>query len=60
MPMCVLIEFSNNYSKTLVSLQQYCRDDLAGDDNNCNIVEFTENNTTDLFKTVKNNRIKRE
>ena len=43
-----LIEYSDNYAKTSGSLWQYCKDIPAVDKNNA-IVNFTENNVTDLF-----------
>ena len=49
MPMYNLIEYSDNYAKTIGSLWQYCKDIPARNNNN-NIVVFTENNTTDSFK----------
>ena len=48
MPMYNLIKYSDNYSKTSGSLWQYCKDIPAVDNNNV-IVNFTENNLTDLF-----------
>ena len=48
MPMYNLIEYSDNYSKTSGSLQQYCKDIPAVDDNG-DIVEFTDANATDSF-----------
>ena len=48
MPMYNLIEYSDNYSKTLRSLWQYCKDILAVN-NNGNIVEFIGTNATDSF-----------
>ena len=48
MPMYNLIEYSNNYAKTLGGLWQYCLDIPAADNNNA-IVDFTENNLTDSF-----------
>ena len=48
MPMYNLIEYSNNYSKTSVSLWQYCKELPVL--NNGNIVDFTSTNTTDSFK----------
>ena len=47
MPMYNLIESSDNYSTTSVSLSQYCKDIPAVDNNNA-IVNFAENNLTDL------------
>ena len=50
MPVCNLIERSDNYSKTSQDLQQSSRDEPALD-NNDNIADFTDdNNNTDLFK----------
>ena len=48
MPMYNLIEYSNNYSKTSGSLWQYCKDIPAVENNNA-IVNFAENDLTDLF-----------
>ena len=47
MPMCNLIEYSDNYAKTSRSLWQYCKDIPAR--NNKNIINFTEGNLTDSF-----------
>ena len=47
-PMYVLLEYSDSYSKTSGSLWQYCKD-LTTVDNNNAIVNFTENNLTDSF-----------
>ena len=44
-----LIEYSDNYAKTTVSLWQYCKDIPARNNNN-EITEFTLINTTDSFK----------
>ena len=45
-----LIEYSENYSKILGILWQYCRDELAIDNNGC-ITDFNEGNAgTNLFK----------
>ena len=49
MPMCNLIECSDNYSKTTGSLWQYCKDIPARNVNN-EIIVFDANNTTDSFK----------
>ena len=46
--MCNLIEYIDNYSKRTESLWQYCKDIPAVDNNNT-IVNFAENNLTDLF-----------
>ena len=51
MPMCNLIEYSNNYSKISGSLWQYCKDIPAVDNNNT-IVNFAENNLTDSFNFI--------
>ena len=48
MSMYNLIEYSDNYSKTPGSLWQHCKDIPAVDNNNA-IVNFVENNLTDLF-----------
>ena len=44
MPMYSLIEYSDNYSKTSGILWQYCRDELAVNDDN-EIIDFTVDNT---------------
>ena len=49
MPMCNLIEYSDNYSKTSGSLWQYYKD-IPADNNAGNIVDFTATYTTDSFK----------
>ena len=48
MPMYNLIEYNDNYSKTSESLQQYCKD-ISAVNNNGNIVESNGANTTDSF-----------
>ena len=48
MPMYNLIEYSNNYSETSGSLQQYCKDIPAVDDDG-DIVDFDGTNATDSF-----------
>ena len=48
MPMCNLIEYSDNYSETSGSLWKYCKDIPAVDNNNA-VVNFTDNNLTDSF-----------
>ena len=48
MPMYNLIEYIDNYSKTSVSLCQYCRDEPALDNNGAT-VNFADKNTTDSF-----------
>ena len=48
MPPYNLIEYSENYSKTSAILKQYCKNISAVDNNNA-IVNFAENNLTDLF-----------
>ena len=48
MPMYNLIECCDNYTKTSVSLWQYCKDIPAVDNHNA-IVNFAENNLTDSF-----------
>ena len=48
MPMYILIEYSDNYSKTSGSLWQCCKDIPAVDDNDT-IVDFNGANATDLF-----------
>ena len=48
MPMYNLTEYSDNYSKASGSLNKYCKDMQAGN-NNCNIVKFNEANATDSF-----------
>ena len=42
------IEYSDNYSKAFGSLWQYCKD-IAAVNNDGNIVNFNEANTTDSF-----------
>ena len=49
MPMYNLIEYSDNYVKTTGSLWQYCKDIPARNAND-EIIIFSEDNTTDLFK----------
>ena len=49
MPMYNLIECSDNYAKTTGSLQQYCKDIPARNNNNNAIIIFAENNLTDSF-----------
>ena len=44
-----LIEYSDAYSKTSGSLLQYCRDELALDDNS-NIIDFRTDNNSASFK----------
>ena len=48
MSMYSLKEYSDNYSKTSGSLQQYCRD-IPAVNNDGNIVEFNGANATDSF-----------
>ena len=48
-PMYTLIGYSNNYSKRSWSLWQYYRDKPVLDDNG-NIIDFTDNSTSDSFK----------
>ena len=48
MPMYILIEYSDNYSKASGSLWQYCKDIPAVDNNNV-IVNFAKNYLTDSF-----------
>ena len=48
MPMCYLIEYSDNYSKMSGSLWQYCKEIPAVDDNG-GIVDFNGANATDSF-----------
>ena len=48
MPMCNLIEYSDNYSKTSGSLCQYCKK-IRAVNNNGNIVDFNGANATDSF-----------
>ena len=52
MPMCNVIEYSDNYSKTSESLWQYCKD-IPAVDKDGNIVDFNGVNATDSlnFKT---------
>ena len=49
MSMYRLIEYSDNYSKTSVSLWQYCKEIPAENDDDCNIVDFNGANATDSF-----------
>ena len=49
MPVYNLIEYSDNYSKTSGSLQQYCKE-IPAVNNAGNIIDFTATNTTDSFK----------
>ena len=46
MPIYSLTEYSDNYSKKFRSLWQYCKD-IPAVNNNDNIVNFNEANTTD-------------
>ena len=48
MPMCNLIEYSDNYAKTTGSLWQYCKDIPALNDND-QIIVFDVNNVSDSF-----------
>ena len=48
MPMYNLIEYSDNYSKTSGSLQQYCKETPATDDD-ADIANFNGANATDSF-----------
>ena len=48
MPMCNLIEYSDNYSKTSGSLWQYCKETPAAN-NNGDVVDFNGANATDSF-----------
>ena len=50
MPMCNLIEYSDNYAKTTGSLWQYCKDIPARNNANNAIIIFSEDNITDSFK----------
>ena len=52
MPMFNLIEYSHNYLKTSGSLWQYCRDELALDDNG-NIVGQTGQTSNSSTKNVE-------
>ena len=49
MPMYNLIEYSDNYAKTIGILWQYCKD-IPARDNNDEIAAFDANNLTDSFK----------
>ena len=49
MPMYNLIEYSDAYSKTSGSLQQYYRDEPALD-NNGNIIDFSDDSNIASFK----------
>ena len=59
MPIYDLIEWSDNYSKISGSLWQHSRDEQASD-NNGDIINFADNNTTDSFtfkeKITKNKK----
>ena len=46
MPMYIVIEYSNYYSKTSASLWQYCKEIPAVDDNG-DITDFNVANATD-------------
>ena len=46
MPLNNLIEYSDNYLKTSGSLQQYCKD-IPALNNNGDIVDFNGDNATD-------------
>ena len=48
MPMCNLIEYSDNYSKTSGSLWQYCKE-IPAVDNHDDIVNFNGANATNSF-----------
>ena len=48
MPMCNVIEYSDNYSKTSESLWQYCKD-IPAVNNNGDVVDFNGPNATDSF-----------
>ena len=48
MPMYNLVEYSDNYSKTSVSLWQYCKD-ISAINNNGDVVGFNGANATDSF-----------
>ena len=50
MPMYNLIEYSDKYAKTTVSLWQYCKDIPARNNANNAIIIFSEDNITDSFK----------
>ena len=49
MPMYNLIEYSDNYAKTIGRLWQYCKDIPARNAND-EITEFADGNTNDSFK----------
>ena len=53
MPMCSLIEYSNNYSKTSGSTWQYCKD-VPVVNNNGYIIDFNGANATDSFNFKSN------
>ena len=53
MPMCNLIEYSDNYSKTSESLWQHCKDITPVDDDGA-IVNFNGGNDTDSFNFKAN------
>ena len=46
MPMYILIEYSDNYSKTFGSLWQYCKD-IPAVNNGGNIIDLNGANATD-------------
>ena len=50
MPMHNLIEYSNNYSNTAISLRQYCKD-ITALYNNGNIVDFNGTDATESFNS---------
>ena len=47
-PMCPLIKYSSNYSKTSESLWQYCKD-IPAVNSNGDIVKFNSANATDSY-----------
>ena len=48
MPMYNLTKYSDNYLKTAGGVWQYCKDIPSGDNSNA-IINFNNNNLTDLF-----------
>ena len=59
MPMYNLIEYSDNYAKTIGILWQYCEDIPSRDANNI-LEEFTAGNLTDLFNFKVKSQVKVE
>ena len=55
MPVYILIEYSDNYSKTFRSLWQYCKE-IPAVNNAGNIVDFNGDNATDSFNFKTKNK----